>query len=42
MYNYKYNYNLGLYGLSRRGYRRDSLENRIIDHIVIDTTGLLV
>ena len=34
--------NLGLYGLSSRGYRRDSLENRIINHMVLDTTGLLV
>lgn len=43
----KYSYHklkekLGLYRLSRRGYRRDSLENRLIDHMVLDTTGLIV
>ena len=43
----KYSYhklkeNLGLYGLSRRGYRRDALENRLIDYMILDTIGLTV
>lgn len=33
---------LGLYGLSRRGYRRYALEDRLIDYMVLDTTGLFV
>jgi hypothetical protein len=43
----KYSYHklkekLGLYRLSRRGYRRDSLENRLVGHMILDTTGLIV
>lgn len=29
-------------GLSSRGYKRDSLENRLLQHMVLDTTGLIV
>ena len=43
----KYSYHklkekLGLYRLSRRGYRRTALEDRLINHMILDTTGLLV
>lgn len=30
------------FGLSRRGYRRSSLEDRLIDHMILENTGLHV
>jgi hypothetical protein len=33
---------LGQYGLSRRGYRRCSLEKRLMKHLILDSTGLVV